>query len=83
MLSRHQVTQGVINSWELIEVDTQHFSGLSMRQGGISAGLSAKVQDPVMSLQSGHGKGTAAPRRNYMVPTDPSVWYEHFAAFDF
>jgi hypothetical protein len=81
MLSRQQVTRGVINSWELIEVDTQHFSGLSMRQGGISAGLAAKVQERVMSLQSGHGKGTAA--QNYTVPTDPSVWYEHFAAFDF
>lgn len=80
MLSRQQVTRGVIKSLELIGVDTEHFSGLSMRRGGISAGLSAKVQEPVMYLQSGHGKGTAA--RNYMVPVDPSVWYEHFSAFD-
>ena len=80
MLSRQQVTRGVIKSLELIDVDTQHFSGLSMRRGGISAGLSARVQEPVMFLQSGHGKGTAA--RNYMVPTDPRVRYEYFAAFD-
>jgi hypothetical protein len=58
----------------------QHFSGLSIRRAGISAGLSARVQELVMFLQSGHGKGTAA--RNYMVPTDPRVWYEHFADFD-
>ncbi len=80
MLSRQQVTRGVIKSLELNDVDTQHFSDLSMRPGAISAGLSARVQEPVMFLQSGHGRGTAA--RNYMVPTDPSVWYEHFAAFD-
>ncbi len=61
-------------------MDTQHFSGLSMRREGISAGLLGRVQNPVMFLQSGHGKGTA--ERNYIVPTDPSVWYEHFAAFD-
>jgi hypothetical protein len=33
-----------------------------------------------MFLQSGHGKGNAV--RNYMVPVDPSVWYEHFFALD-
>ena len=80
MLSRRQVTRGVIKSLELIGVDTAHFSGLSMRRGGISAGLTAKVQEPVMFLQSGHGRGNAA--RSYMVPVDPSVWYEHFSAFD-
>jgi hypothetical protein len=80
MLSRQQVTRGVIKSLELIGVDTAHFSGLSMRRGGISAGLTAKVQEPVMFLQSGHGRGNAA--RSYMVPVDPSVWYEHFSAFD-
>ncbi len=62
MLSRQQVTRGVIKSLELImlliDVDTQHFSGLSMRRAGISAGLSARMQEPVMFLQSGHGKGT-------------------------
>ena len=80
MLSRQQVTRGVIKSLKLIDVDTQHFSGLSMHRAGVSAGLSARMQEPVMFLQSGHGKGTAA--RNYKVPTDPSVRYEHFAAFD-
>ncbi len=80
MLSRQQVTRGVIKSLELISMDTKHFSGLSMSRGGISAGLTAKVQEPVMFLQAGHGRGSAA--RNYMVPIDPSVWYELFSSFD-
>jgi len=80
MLSRQQVTRAVTRSLEMIGVDVEHFSGLSMRRGGISAGLSARVQEPVMFLQSGHGKGNAA--RNYMVPMDPSVWYEQFSAYD-
>ena len=51
-----------------------------MRRGGISAALVARVPEPILFLQSGHGSNNSA--RNYMVPTDPSVWYEHFAAFD-
>ena len=78
MLSRQQVTNAVISSLKLIGVDTAHFSGLSMRRGGISAALTARVQEPVMFRQSGHGSANAG--RNYMLPTDPSVWYESFAA---
>ncbi len=51
--------------------------------GGISAALTSKVQAPVFYLQylqSGHGSQNAA--QNYMVPEDPSVWYENFAALD-
>ena len=78
-LSRQQVTNSVKPSLQLIGVDTTHFSGLSMRRGGISAALTAKVQAPVLYLQSGHGSKNAA--FNYAVPKDPSVWYENFAAF--
>jgi hypothetical protein len=49
-----------------------------MRRGGISAALTAKVPAPVLYLQSGHGGKMAA--QNYMIPADPSVWYENFAA---
>ena len=53
----------------MLEVDTKHFSGLSMRRGGISAGLVAGVPEPILFLQSGHGSNCAA--RNYMVPRNP------------
>ena len=46
-MSRQQVTNAVINSLKMLEVDTKHFSGLSMHRGGISAGLVAGVQDPL------------------------------------
>ncbi len=74
-------------SLELIDVYTQHFSGLSMRREDlgaerISAGLSVKVQvpvqEPVSAVKARQGNGGT----QYMVPTDPSVWYAHFATFD-
>ncbi len=36
-----QVTNTVLNSLRMLEVDTTHFSGLSMRHGGIRAALVA------------------------------------------
>ena len=77
-LSRQMASAAVRTSLQLIGVDTTHFSGMSMRRGGISAALTAKVPAPVLYLQSGHGGKMAA--QNYMVPADPSVWYENFAA---
>ena len=78
-VSRQQVTNGVINSLRLIGVDTAHYSGLSMRRGGISAALVARVPEPILFLQSGHGSHCAA--RNYMVPRDPHILFETYLAF--
>jgi hypothetical protein len=72
------VTNAVKKSLELIGVDSRLYSGISMRRGGISAALTAKVPAPVLYLQSGHGSKNAA--QSYMVPRDPGVWYENFAA---
>jgi hypothetical protein len=79
-MSRQQVSNAVCKSLTLIGVDAEHYSGKSMWLGGISAALTAKVQAPVLYLQSGHGSENAA--QNYMVPKDPSVWCENFAALD-
>ena len=78
-MSRQQVTTAVINSLCLIGVDPTHYSGISMRRGGISAALAARVPEPILFLQSGHGSNCAA--RNYMVPRDPHVLYETYQAF--
>jgi hypothetical protein len=69
----------VINSLKMLEVDTRHFSWLSMRRGGISAGLVACVPEPILFLQSGHGSNCAA--RNYMVPRNPHILFETYNAF--
>jgi hypothetical protein len=79
-MSRQQVTNAVKHSLQLIGVSPEHYSGCSMRRGGVSAALTARVQAPVLYLQSGHGSKNSA--QSYMVPQDPSVWYEHFAALD-
>jgi hypothetical protein len=77
-VSRQTVTTVLIRSLQLVGADTAHFSGSSMRRGCISAALTAKVQAPALYLQSGHGGKRAA--QSYMIPADPSVWYENFAA---
>jgi len=74
-----QVTNAVLNALRMIGVDTKHYSGLSMRRGGISAALAARVPEPILFLQSGHGSNCAA--RNYMVPKNPNVLYETYLAF--
>ena len=79
-MSRQQVTNVVKQSLQFIGVSPEHYSGCSMRRGGVSAALTALVQVPVLYLQSGHGSKVWA--QSYMVPQDPSAWYEHFAALD-
>lgn len=78
-MSRQQVTKAVTNSLAMLGVDTTHYSGLSMRRGGISAALVARVPEPILFLQSGHGSDNSA--RNYMVPRDPHILYETYLAF--
>ena len=78
-ISRQQAAQSVTNSLRLLGVDPTHYGGRSMRRGGISAALAARVPEPILFLQSGHGTNCAA--RNYMVPRDPSVFYETYNAF--
>lgn len=78
-MSRQQITKAVVHSLQMIGTDTSHFSGISMRRGGISAALLAHVPEPILFLQSGHGSGNAA--RNYMIPRDPHILFETFQAF--
>jgi len=78
-VSRQQVTNAVLNTLRMIDVDTKHYSGISMRRGGISAGLAGRVPEPILFLQSGHGSNCAA--RNYMVPRDPHILYETYLAY--
>jgi len=73
------VTRAVIISLKLIGVDSTNYSGLSLRHGGISAALVARVQKPILFLQSGHGSIYAA--RKYMVPRDPHILHETYLAF--
>ena len=73
-MSRQQISGAVKSSLKLIGIDSNRVSGISMRRGGISAAIHARVPEPVLFLQSGHGAGIAA--RSYMVPEDPRVLYE-------
>ena len=54
--------------------DAQNFSGKSMRLGGLSMAINARVPEPILYLQSGHGKAKAA--RAYMITDDPSILYD-------
>jgi hypothetical protein len=61
-----RVAKAATNSLKLLDVDTKHFSGISMLRGGSSAGLVARVPEPILFFQSGHESNDAA--RNYLVP---------------
>ena len=67
------------NSLKMLGVDPTHFSWPSMRRGGISAALVARVPEPILFLQSRHGSNCAA--RNYTAPLDPHILYETYLAF--
>jgi hypothetical protein len=73
-MSRQKVTGAVKKAMSLITEDISTFSGISMRWGGISQAVHARVPGPILFLQGGHGSGIAA--RAYMVPHDPRVLYE-------
>ena len=59
---------------ESIGVDPRHYSGISMRRGGITCAVQARVSEPILYLQSGHG--TAMAGRRYVDPIDPRILYE-------
>ena len=59
---------------ESIGVDARRYSGISMRRGGITAAVQARVSEPILYLQSGHG--TAMTGRRYVDPVDPRILYE-------
>ena len=52
-------------------LDPTNFSGISMRRGGISAAIAAKVPEAILYLQSGHGLSSAG--RNYVCSTGPRI----------
>jgi hypothetical protein len=58
----------------MLDGDDHHFNGKSMRLGGLSMAINAKVPEPILFQQSGHGKAKAA--RGYMIPEDPSLLYD-------
>lgn len=73
-VTRQNVTSAVKSCIRMLDGDDQHFSGKSMRLGGLSMAINAKVPEPILFLQSGHGKAKAA--RGYMIPDDPSLLYD-------
>ena len=72
-ITRQMVSSGVKICMTLLGTDPRHFSGISMRRGGISAAINAGVPEPILFLQSGHGSAIAG--RRYMQPTDPTLLY--------
>ena len=82
-MSRQQVTNAVLKTLASIGVNTTNYSGISMRLGGISARIAARVTsrvpEPILFLQSGYCLNCAA--RLYMCPRDPHILYETYLAF--
>ena len=77
-MSRQQVSGAVKVALESLGVDARHYSGISMRRGGVTAAVQAKIHPALMHLQSGHG--TATSSMGYVDPVDPSTLYHTAAA---
>ena len=73
-VTRQNVTNAVKDCIRMLGWDAQNFSGKSMRLGGLSMAINARVPEPILYLQSRHGKAKAA--RCYMIPDDPSILYD-------
>ena len=73
-VTRQNVTNAVKDCIRMLGGDSQPFSGKSMRLGGLSMAINARVPEPILYLQSGHGKQKAA--RGYMIPDDPHLLYD-------
>lgn len=77
-MSRQQVSGAVKIALESIGVDAKHYSGISMRRGGVTAAVQAKIPPAILHLQSGHG--TATSSMGYVDPVDPRTLYQTAAA---
>ena len=77
-MSRQQVSGAVKVALESLGVDARHYSGISMRRGGVTAAVQAKIHPALMHLQSGHG--TATSSMGYVDPVDPATLYHTAAA---
>jgi hypothetical protein len=77
-MSRQQVSGAVKVALESINSDPRHYSGISMRRGGITLAVQAKIAPAILHLQSGHG--TATSSMGYVDPVDPRVLYQTGAA---
>jgi len=77
-MSRQQVSNAVKVALQSVGVDARHYSGISMRRGGITAAVQAKIPPAIMHLQSGHG--TATSSMGYVDPVDPPTLYQTAAA---
>ena len=45
---------------ESLNIDARQYSGISMRKGGITAAVQAKIAPAILHLQSGHGTATSS-----------------------
>ena len=73
-MSRQQVSGAVKVALASIKTDPQHYSGASIRRGGITMAVQARIAPAILHFQSGHGTATSCA--GYVDPVDPRVLYE-------
>ena len=60
--------------------DTDLFSGISARKGGLSTAIEAGVPESILWMQSGHALDVAA--RRYVTLRSPALLYKTWESFD-
>ena len=74
------IGESIQNSIASVGFDSDSFSAVSARKGGISTAIEAGVPEEILYLQSGHGHARAA--RTYMHLQNPTRLYDTFRAFN-
>ena len=61
--------------------DTDLFSGISARKGGLSTAIEAGVPESILWMQSGHAQDRAARKYVVLDATNPDLLFRTFEAF--
>ena len=77
--SRQLMSEAITHAVAMAGIDTELFSGISARKGGLSTAIEAGVPEWVLFFQSGHGQSKAA--RAYMALDSPTFLFDTWKAF--
>ena len=83
-LSRHatspEISAMIVAGLKDVGFNTEGFSGISARRGGLSTAIEAGVPEAILWMQSGHSQDLAA--RRYVALNSPALLYRTYESFD-
>lgn len=77
--SSNYISAMVVRAVGLVGINTQFFSGICARKGGLSTAIENGVPEEIVWMQSGHANSPAA--RRYVELGSPALLYKTWEAF--